>query len=58
MNLKIFIINFLIIIFAFSSVAEEKVLKDKNTEFSIYTGMFDFSDDGKKINFNWFSASK
>ena len=34
--------------FAFSSVAEEKVLKDQNTEFSVYTGMFDFSDDGKK----------
>ena len=25
-----------------------KVLKDQNTEFSVYTGMFDFSDDGKK----------
>ena len=27
---------------------EETNLKNKNTEFSIYTGMFDFSDDGKK----------
>ena len=36
------------ITFAFSSVAEEKVLEDQNTEFSVYTGMFDFSDDGKK----------
>ena len=36
------------IIFSFSSIAEEKVLKDQNTEFSVYTGMFDFSDDGKK----------
>ena len=36
------------ITFAFSSIAEEKVLKDQNTEFSVYTGMFDFSDDGKK----------
>ena len=34
--------------FAFSSIAEEKVLKDQNTEFSFYTGMFDFSDDGKR----------
>ena len=36
------------IIFAFSSMANEKVLKDQNTEFSIYTGMFDFSDKGKR----------
>ena len=48
MNLKKILINLLIITFAFSSIAEEKVLKDQNTEFSVYTGMFDFSDDGKK----------
>ena len=36
------------ITFAFSSIAEEKVLRNKNTEFSVYTGMFDFSDDGKR----------
>ena len=48
MNLKNFLINVLIITFAFSAIAEEKVLKDQNTEFSVYTGMFDFSDDGKK----------
>ena len=48
MNLKKFLINLLMIIFAFSSIAEEKFLKDQNTEFSVYTGMFDFSDDGKK----------
>ena len=48
MNLKKFLINLLMITFAFSSIAEEKVLKDQNTEFSVYTGMFDFSDDGKK----------
>ena len=48
MNLKKFIINLLIITFAFASIAEEKVDKDQNTEFSVYTGMFDFSDDGKK----------
>ena len=47
-NLKNFIINLFIIIFAFSSIAEEKISKDKNTEFSVYTGMFDFSDDGKR----------
>ena len=48
MNLKKFLINLLMITFVFSSIAEEKVLKDQNTEFSVYTGMFDFSDDGKK----------
>ena len=36
------------ITFAFSSVADEKILKDQNTEFSVFTGMFDFSDDGKR----------
>ena len=35
-------------IFNFSSIAEEVKFDDKNTEFSVYTGMFDFSDDGKK----------
>ena len=48
MKLKKFLISLLMITFAFSSIAEEKVLKDQNTEFSVYTGMFDFSDDGKK----------
>ena len=48
MNLKKILINLLIITFAFSSTAEEKILKDQNTELSVFTGMFDFSDDGKK----------
>ena len=48
MNLKKILINLLMITFAFSSTAEEKILKDQNTEFSFYTGMFDFSDDGKR----------
>ena len=48
MNLKkIYFIIFLII-FTFPTIAEEIVRNDKNTEFSIYSGMFDFSDDGKK----------
>ena len=36
--------------FLFSSllIAEETKLKNNNTEFNVYTGMFDFSDDGKK----------
>ena len=34
--------------FAFFSNADEKVLKDQNIELNVFTGMFDFSDDGKK----------
>ena len=48
MSLKKFIINILIMTFAFSSIADEKKLKNLNTELSFYSGMFDFSDDGKK----------
>ena len=48
MNIKKFIINLLIISFAFSSIADEEQLKNQNTELSFYSGMFDFSDDGKK----------
>ncbi len=48
MNIKKFIINLLIITFAFSSIADEKDLNYKNTEVSFFTGMFDFSDDGKR----------
>ena len=48
MNLKKILINLLMITFAFSSIADEKVLNNENTEFSVYTGMFDFSDDGKR----------
>ena len=36
------------ITFAFSSIAEVKNLNDQNTQLSFYTGMFDFSDDGKR----------
>ena len=41
----------LILIFSFTLTflkAEEMKIENKNTEFSIYTGMFDFSDDGKR----------
>ena len=48
MNLKKFIIYLLMIAFTFSSIADEKVLNNRNTEFNVYTGMFDFSDDGKR----------
>ena len=36
------------IAFVSTSIADEKVLIDQNTEFSVFTGTFDFSDDGKK----------
>ena len=49
MNLKkiIVLISFFITFFA---QAEDVRVKEKNTEFSIYTGMFDFSDDGKRAS--------
>ena len=51
MNLKYF--KFIIIFFALlhSVNAEEKnskFLDEKSTEFNVYSGMFDFSDDGKR----------
>ena len=50
--MKLLRIQFLLIlIFSLtltSLKAEETKIENKNTEFSIYTGMFDFSDDGKR----------
>ena len=48
--MKILRLFLIFVFFLFSSllIAEENKLKDNNTEFNIYTGMFDFSDDGKK----------
>ncbi len=48
MILKIIIINLFAILIGLSSIAEEKVFNNKNMELSVYTGMFDFSDDGKR----------
>ena len=48
MYLKIFLTHLLLVFFAFSVNAEELKIKNQNTEFNVYTGMFDFSDDGKK----------
>ena len=50
MNLKKFIIILLMLVFylPFNANADEKYIKGQNTEFSFYTGTFDFSDDGKK----------
>ena len=48
MILKNFFISILLVLLTFSVNAEEIKNNNQNTEFSVYTGMFDFSDDGKK----------
>ena len=48
MILKNFIISLLIFSFTSLSFADENILDKQNSELSFYTGMFDFSDDGKK----------
>jgi hypothetical protein len=48
MILKKFLISFLFVLLTFSASDEEVNKNNINTEFSVYTGMFDFSDDGKK----------
>ena len=47
MNIKKFCLGLFLIIFVFSVNAEELEFNDPSTEFNIYTGMFDFSDNGK-----------
>ena len=44
---KIFIV-FVISISCSSVYSEENSLSENNTEFNIFSGMFDFSDDGKR----------
>ena len=48
MNLKNFFSIFFMIFFSFAVFAEELEIKNQYTEFNVYTGTFDFSDDGKK----------
>ena len=48
MKLKNFLTSLFLVFFTFSLNAEELNIKNQNTEFNVYTGMFDFSDDGKK----------
>ena len=48
MTLKKIFLTFFIFIFSFSLIADEINIVEKNTEFNIYSGMFDFSDDGKR----------
>ncbi len=47
MKIKKFILVFIFFIFSTTTIAEEQKL-ESNTEFNIFTGMFDFSDDGKR----------
>ena len=48
-KLKIkFYIFWIIVLFAMPVNSEEKKVLENNHEFNFYTGMFDFSDDGKK----------
>jgi len=47
MKLKLLYVFLFSILFSITLSAEEKKL-DNNTEFSVYSGMFDFSDEGKK----------
>ena len=48
MKFKNFLTSLFLVFFTFSVNAEELNIKNQNTEFNVYTGMFDFSDDGKK----------
>ena len=51
MNLKclnIVIFYSLLIISAYAEETKSKFTEEKNTEFNIYSGMFDFSDNGKR----------
>ena len=49
MNLRCIFITLFFIFCSFSTSAEE-LSNNQNTEFNVYTGVFDFSDDGKKSN--------
>ena len=48
MNSKTVLISLILIFFTLSASSEELNEKNFDTEFNVYTGMFDFSDDGKK----------
>ena len=47
LEFKKFILTSVFFLFSFIAVAEEANLQN-NTEFNVFTGMFDFSDDGKR----------
>ena len=58
MNFKKIILLMTFFLGCFSVIAGEKKLGVNNTEFNVYTGMFDFSDDGKRSTLVGVSASK
>ena len=48
MKLKQIYLLLSFVLFSCNVLAEDLKVNKKNTEFNVYTGMFDFSDDGKK----------
>ena len=48
MNFKIFYFVLVSFLISLSSIAEDNEIDNNNTKFNIYSGMFDFSDDGKR----------
>ena len=46
--LETFLLAIILSLNIFAINAEEKKIFDKTTEYNLYTGMFDFSDNGKK----------
>ena len=48
MNLKNFCLTLIFVFSVFTLNAEEIKTDNQDTEFNIYSGVFDFSDDGKK----------
>ena len=48
MNLKRISLSICILFFMSSISAEEMKNNIQNNQYNVYTGMFDFSDDGKK----------
>ena len=48
MNSRIIKLLLIVSFVAFPSFAEEFKVSDNNTKFNVYTGMFDFSDNGKR----------
>ena len=50
MKLKNFYLAVIIFLFNMPLLAEELKIDKNNNEFNVYTGMFDFSDDGKSAS--------
>ena len=48
MKIKKILLILILSVFPLSLKAEDRLINNNNTELSFYTGMFDFSDDGKR----------